>query len=318
MADDERMHLLARVAQMYYEQSATQEAIAASLSLSRPTISRLLREAREEGVVQFVINTPFRFAADLEQELLQAFPHLRQVQVLRTADMATVTRAAAAFVGRIVKDGDLIGVSWGNTMADMTAHLPNRHLNGVTVVQLNGGVARAGAGTNAHEIVTGFGRAFGAEMYYLQVPAIVDSPMVREALLLNRETVRVLELGRRANIAVYGIGAPESQSVLVQAGYFTPQHLAGLSRKGAVGDICSRYFTEHGVPVDPELEERTIGLALPDLADREYAVAVVPGVRRAAGALGALRGGFLNVLITDEATAREILRLNQGGLVAHD
>jgi deoxyribonucleoside regulator len=318
VADDQRVHLLTQVAQLYYEQSATQEAIAAALRISRPTVSRLLKEAREEGVVQIIINSPFHYVTSLETALVQAFPYLKQARVLRTTDSVTVARAAAHFVGSMVKDGDVLGVSWGNTMEEMTAFLPHRTLRSVTVVQLNGGVARAGIGTNAHAIVSRVGQALGADVYYLQVPAIVDSVSVREAMLQNRETAQVLALARRANVAVFGIGAPESRSVLVQAGYFSPQYLAGLRRKGAVGDICSRYFTVDGLSCDPELDRRTIGLALHELTDRETAIAVVYGVHKAAGTLGALRGRFVNALVIDEATAREILRLQEGGWTTHD
>lgn len=313
MAEPQRVHLLTRVAQLYYEQSATQEAIAATMKISRPTVSRLLKQAREEGVVQIIINSPYQFVGELEAALLQSFPSLKQARVLRTAEAATLARAAAAHLAETVADGDIIGISWGNTMAEMINHLPNRGLRQATVVQLNGGVARAGQGTNAHEIVTRVGRAFGAESYYLQVPAVVDNPHVREVLLENRETAQVLDLGRRANVAVYGIGAPETQSVLVQAGYFTPQQLQGLRRKGAVGDICSRYFTVEGKVCDPELDGRTIGLPLTELAQRAHAIAVVHGVHKAPGTLGALRGGFMNVLIIDEASAREVLRLSEQG-----
>ncbi|HEY3366020.1 MAG TPA: sugar-binding transcriptional regulator [Symbiobacteriaceae bacterium] len=317
MADDQRMLLLSQVAQLYYEQSATQEAIAATLNISRPTVSRLLKEAREEGVVQIVINTPFRFAADVEAELMHVFPNLRRAQVIRTSDANTVLRMAAAYIARTVKDGDVIGVSWGNTLEQLTRHLPAKPLAGATVVQLNGGVAH-GADTNATEIVTRFGRAFGADPYYLQVPTVVDSPAVKQALLQNRETARVLELGQRANVAVYGIGYPAGDSVLVRAGYFTPDHVAELRRRGAVGDICSRHFTALGAVCDEELYARTIGLPLEGLRHIEHAIAVVVGVHKAAGVLGALRGGLLNELLVDEATAREALRLHKGGETADD
>jgi deoxyribonucleoside regulator len=80
-----------------------------------------------------------------------------------------------------------------------------------------------------------------------------------------------------------------------------------------VGDICSRYFTEQGAVCDPDLDGRTIGLPLADLANREHAIAVVCGLAKAAGTLGALRGKFMNGLIIDEATAWAVLRRNQGG-----
>lgn len=313
MAEAERVQLLTRVAQLYYEQSATQEAIASALRISRPTVSRLLKEAREEGVVRIIINSPFHFVRDLEEELAAAFAHLREVRVLRTPHLNTVARAAGAYVAGVVKDGDIIGVSWGNTMAEIAAHLPNRALRSATVVQLKGAVSRAAHGTNAHEVVTRFGQAFSAEMYYLQVPAVVDTASVREVLLQNRETARVLELGRRATVAIYSIGVPESQSVLVQAGYFTPRQLQALRRRGAVGDICSRYFKADGRLFDPLLDACTIGMPLDELSNREQAIAVVSGAHKASATLGALRGRMMNVLIIDEATAREVLRLMREG-----
>jgi deoxyribonucleoside regulator len=318
IADDQRMYLLTQVAQMYYEQSVTQEVIATSLQVSRPTVSRLLKEAREAGVVQITIHSPFRYVASLETALTRAFPHLHQVKVVRTKTMAGVARAAAALLGSICRDGDIVGVSWGNTMAELTVHLGQRPLQGAKVVQLNGGVAQPGAGTNAHEIVSRFGQALGAEVNYLHVPAIVDSVHVRDALLQNRETAGVLNLGRRANVAVFGIGVPDRDSVLVKAGYFTPEYVDALRHKGAVGDICSQYFTLEGAPCDAVLNARTIGIPLAELSDRPNAVAVVAGRHKAASTLGALRGRFMNVLVIDEATAQDILRLNEEGGLAHD
>jgi len=301
---------------MYYEQSATQEAIATSLNISRPTVSRLLKEAREEGVVQIVINSPLRYVSDLEQAMLHSFPALRQVRVLQGSDPSIVARAAATLVGSVVCTGDVVGVSWGNTLAQMAEHLQPKPVRDVTVVQLNGGVARAGSGTNAHEIAGHFGQAFGADVYRLQVPAIVDSPEVRDVMLQNRETARVLELGSRVNVAVYGIGAPEHDSVLLQAGYFDTAYLQRLRARGAVGDICSRYFTVDGAICDPDLNGRTIGISLQALGQAENAIAVVYGLHKAAGVLGALRGGFLNIMVLDELTAREVLRLHREGGIA--
>jgi deoxyribonucleoside regulator len=318
---DNRLFLLGRVARMYYEDGATQEAIATELKLSRPTVSRLLKEAREEGVVQIIIRHPLRFVPVLENEIRAAFPYLRRVIVVAppTEAMASpeltaqgVARAAADYISSVVESGDIVGVSWGNTMEMLTLHLPQKPVRRATVVQLNGGVSRAATGTNAQEVAQRFGRAFGAQVYYLTVPAIVDSAGLREALQQNRETASLLDLGRRANIAVYGIGVPGPNSVLVQAGYITPRQVESLRRSGARGDICSRFFTADGTVCDRELDDRTIGLPLRELGAKEHAVAVVPGKHRAAGLLGALRGRYLNVLVTDEETAAEVLTLHGG------
>jgi deoxyribonucleoside regulator len=318
MRDDQRTYLLTRVAQLYYEQNATQEAIAAGLNLSRPTVSRMLKEAREEGIIQIVIHSPFRFVPELEGAVLAAFPHLRAARIIRTADPGAVARAAAAYVGHVVRDGDTIGVSWGGTVAAVAEHLPQRPLQNATVVQLNGGVARPGADGNAHETVYRFGRAFGAAVYYLQVPALVDGPHVRDALLRNRETAAILDLGRRSSVAIYGIGVPDERSALLQGGYLSVDDLALLRSRGAVGSICSRYFTVDGSVCDEELDGRTVGLSLAELMPRDYGIAVTFGAPKAAAVLGALRGHFFNVLITDEATAQAVLRQHQEGQSNHE
>jgi len=316
--DDQRVYLLTRVAQLYYEQNATQEAIAACLNLSRPTVSRLLKEAREEGVVQIVIHSPFCFVTELEAALTQAFPHLRAARVVRTADPSGVARAAAAYIDHIVRDGDMIGVAWGTTMAAVASALPQRPLPDVTVVQLTGGIARSGAEGSAHDVVFRFGRAFGAAVYYLHVPAVVDGPHVHDALVGNQETAHVLDLGRRANIAVFGIGVPDEQSALVQAGRLSSGDLARLHTLGAAGDICSRYFTERGNLCDPALDARTIGPTLSELANRDYSIAVAHGVHKASAVLGALRGRYCNVLIIDEATAGKVAHHSQEGHKYHE
>lgn len=318
LRDDQRIYLLTRVAQLYYEQNATQETIAAGLNLSRPTVSRLLKEARDEGLVQIVIQSPFRFVTELEAALMQAFPHLRAARVIRTADPSGVERAAAAYLGHIVRDGDIIGVAWGSTMAGVAEHLQPRLLKHATVVQLTGGIARSGAEGSAHDVVLRFGRALGASVYYLHVPAVVDGPHVRDALLSNRETAHVLELGRKAHIAVYGIGVPDERSALVQAGRLSTEDLAALRAKGAAGDICSRYFTAGGALCDPALDGRTIGPSLEELTDREYGIAVVHGTHKAQAVLGALRGRYCNVLVIDEATAQVVLHHFQEGQANHE
>lgn len=323
MAEEQRQILLGQVAQLYYEQGATQDAIAGRLKISRPTVSRLLKEARETGVVEITIRRPMGCDSRLESDLIARFPRLKEARVLTGTgglDEAGIRRnlgrAAADYLRHLVVDGDIVGVTWGHTMEEVSGALTAlepRRLEGVTVVQLNGGVSRAGSGTNAADVVRRFAAAFGADARTLPVPAIVDSPLVRDTLVGETQIARLLDLARRANVAVYSIGAWGFDSVLVQAGYFTEDEYAALRARGAVGDICSHFFTVHGRVADPALEQRTVGLALESIGAKDHAVGVAGGPRKAEAILGALRGGLLNVLITDEESARSVLRLAQEG-----
>lgn len=314
-AVQQRLVLMGQVAQLYYEQGATQAHIATQLKLSRPTVSRLLKEAREEGIVQITVRSPLGYEPELAAALVRAFPALRQAVVATGGAglaeplvRANLGRAAAEYLSTGVRDGDRIGVTWGHTMEAVSAHLEARPRRNVTVVQLNGGVSRAGDGTNAGVVVHRFGRAFGAAAHYLPVPAVLDSAASAAALRTDRHTARLLELGRQANVAVFSIGDPDDDNALVQAGYFTSAEMARLRSLGAVGDICSRFFGAAGAAVDPVLDERTIGLGLADLWEKEQAVAVAGGERKVAAIRGALAAGYANVLVTDAATAAALLK----------
>ena len=316
-----RLFVLGRAAELYYDQELSQEEVARELKVSRPTVSRLLKEARQEGIVQIIVRTSIAFNNRLEEGLRRAFPFLRKAIVVATFEevlqrdqahiQRDVARAAAEHINRVVTDGSIIGVAWGSTMAQVVQHLVPKQVSNTVVVQIKGSVSRVFRDTNAQEITRRFGHAYNAQVYYLPVPTVVDSVAVKQALLENRETTEVLDLGRRANIAVYSIGVTEHDSVLFQTGYLTQEQIEALKVRGVVGNIIARHFDINGAICDPQLDERTIGLPLAEFAGKEHAIAIVIGRNKARSTLGALRGGYLNELVIDQATAEEVLKLHE-------
>lgn len=319
-AEESRLFLLGRVAELYYEADLSQEEVAAELQLSRPKVSRLLKEARAAGIVQIIVHSPIAFHSQLETALKQAFPFLKKVLVVAARPdslqanpariQRDVARAAAEHIHRVVTDGAIIGVAWGSTMGQIVLHLMPKQVRGVVVVQMKGSASLVSRDNNAQEVARRFGQAYSARVYYLQVPTVVDTVAVRQALTANRETAEVLELGRRANIIVFSIGLTETDSVLIESGYLTVAEVEALKAKGVVGNIIAHHYDLGGAISEPELDARTIGLPLAEFGAREHAIAVVIGQHKARATLGALRGRHLNELILDEATAREVLALH--------
>lgn len=128
-------------------------------------------------------------------------------------------------------------------------------------------------------------------------------------MLADPTTSFTIGLARQADIAVFSIGFPDARSILVEAGYVTVQEIAELVARGAVGDVCSRYFGVNGEVIDPDLDARTIGISLDDLRNKEHSIGVAAGARKARGIVGAARGGYVNTLIIDELAALEMMRL---------
>lgn len=314
---------LVRVARMYYELGYKQEEISEKEGISRPTVSRLLDKALKDGIVQIKVSYPFQPLRDLEEALEKKF-NLKKASVIPVildhpaAILNDIGIAVADFLKEIVRVGDIIGVSWGTTLPYVANNLGSCPKKDVTVVQLNGGVAKSYLLTQASTVIEGFVQAFNAVPYMLPVPAIVDNVELASAISLDSNVKETLDLARKAKIAVFGIGRASHESVLVKAGYFHDGEYEELLRRETVGDICSRYFRVDGTIADIELYNRTIGISLEELAAKEYSIAVATGVEKAKAVLGALKGGFVNTLFIDEYAARECLNLTETQFIAKE
>ncbi|MBP3966443.1 sugar-binding transcriptional regulator [Paenibacillus sp. DLE-14] len=296
---------------MYYQLDYSQQEIAKQLGVSRPTVSRFIQQAKEEGYVIISIVDPLEnndlLACQIERKfglkkvIIVNVPHYEDAVVKKY-----LGPAAAKYVDKTIKDGDIVGITWGTTLYEVALNLQDKHVKDVKVVQLNGGVSHSETNTYAYEIVNLFGKALHTNPYFIPLPAIVDHPVVKKTIETDRHIQNILELGKKANIAIVTVGAPTEDSVLIKANYFNENELRMIFEKGA-GDICSRYFNLDGVICSQELNQRTIGIDLEDLKKKEKSILVAGGIRKVDGIYGALRGRYTNVLITDQFTAKYLL-----------
>jgi DNA-binding transcriptional regulator LsrR (DeoR family) len=139
-------------------------------------------------------------------------------------------------------------------------------------------------------------------------PGIADSMQAREALTNDRFVRAALDELDDVTLALVGIGALEPSSLLQRSGnIFSERELAALGKRGAVGDICLRFIDADGTPVESDVDRRVIGVTLDQLRDTDRSVGIAGGARKYEAIRGALRGGWINVLITDRATAERLL-----------
>ncbi|AJY76129.1 sugar-binding transcriptional regulator [Paenibacillus beijingensis] len=312
---EEKQAKMVDAARMYYQLDYSQQEIAQKLGVSRPTVSRFLQQAKDEGIVQIKIVDPKENNSHYAQQLEHKFRLKKAVVVsVPQYDDSTVKKylgeAAALYLHEIVKDGDTIAATWGTTLYEVATRLQNKHVRGVKVVQLNGGVSHTNTNTYAHEIVHLFGKAFHTNPYFIPLPAIVDHSVVKLAIEADRHIRSILEMGKQANIAMVTVGAPTEDSVLIKADYFSESDLRMIYEKGA-GDICSRYIDIQGKLISAELNQRTIGIDLEELQQKEQSILVAGGPKKVDAVYGALNGKYTNVLITDSFTAKYLLEREQ-------
>jgi deoxyribonucleoside regulator len=313
---DEKLSKLIEVAKLYYQFDLSQQKIAEKLGISRPSVSRMLQQAKEQGIVQINIFDQSEGSERLANSIKNKF-NLKHCIVVPVPDYnediikIELGKAAAQYLGEIVQHGDIIGTTWGTTLYEMAQHVVPKNVKDVSVVQLNGGVSYSETNTYAPEILHYLSQAYQTSPHFLPLPAVVDHPVVANAIISDRHIKRVLNLGKQSNIALFTVGEFTKESTLFKAGYFSLEDFENLKALNAVGDICSRIFDNMGNICNKELDERTIGIHLSDLIEKPYSILIAGGLEKIDAITGAIKGRFTNVLITDQNTAQILLALEE-------
>jgi DNA-binding transcriptional regulator LsrR (DeoR family) len=309
----DRKKLLYKIAKSYYEDGLTQGQIGKRFGLSRIKVSRLLQEARAEKLVQITVISPEDPNADLERELETRYGLDEAVVISPSSDeKAVVTRelgpAAVDCLLRCLQGNEVLSVSWGSTLLSTVEALPITHCPGLTVIQMMGGLGRPEAEVHGNDIARRMAQAFGARPRLLSAPGIVASKMVRDALMAEPQISDTLALSAKADVAMVGIGVPVPDSVVMQAGAIVAKEVEQLKAMGAVGDIALRFFDTGGQPVKHQINDRIIGLDLDQIKRIPRVIGVAGSAEKFEVIRAALRGKFINVLVTDDRIAARLLK----------
>jgi DNA-binding transcriptional regulator LsrR (DeoR family) len=307
---------MVKVARLYHEHGVRQPEIARRLHVSQARVSRLLKQAELDGIVRTTVIVPEGVQTGLEEGLEERYG-LREAIVVELLDddEATITRdlgtATARYLEASLTGGDVVGISsWSSTLlaaVDAMRPLPPK-AGAERALQLFGGVGNPTAEAHAARLTQRFADLTGARPTFLLAPGIADSTDARDALTKDRFVTEALAGLGEVTLALVGIGALEPSSLLQSSGnIFSAPELAALGARGAVGDICLRFYDAAGARIESDVDRRVIGVTLEQLKDVDRCVGIAGGERKYEAIRGALRGGWINVLITDRTTAERLL-----------
>lgn len=309
--DGQSLDLLIDVATRHYLHGSSQAAIARDLSLDPSTISRYLKRARDEGIVQIEIVPPRRASLEMGLALMRRLK-VGRVIVAELRDesddpLSAVAAVAARFISDQLRRGTRVGIAWGETLAAVVAQLEPGIVEALQVAQLAGGLADAGPGIQGHELVRRITEIYSASRAtYLHAPSIVDSAAICDAILADRSVQAALAVAARAELALLGIGNMDPEATLLKASHLLGGDRDALLAQGAVGSMNARFYDEYGQAVG-HLDRRTIAVEWRELAAIPTVIAVAAGERKAAAIQGAVRTGCIDVLVIDERAAAAIL-----------
>lgn len=309
---DHRDCLSIDAAKLYYNSGFSQAEVAAHLGISRPTVSKLLTHAAERGFVTVSITDPREQSDELVSALCERFS-LANVRVTATPPggslLADLGSAGAALLEELISDHTSVGVSWSETMSAVASHLRKRPLEGVDIIQLEGGHSCSERSIRNLHTMQAFTQAFNAAAHLLPLPAFFDSVEAKEWVVRDRHISTILNMGASVDVAVFSAGAIEKESLALNLGYLTAEAAEQLL-SNAVGDVCSHFYTAAGAIASPDVDARTVGISLDDLAQRPTRVLVAGGHTATRAINVALEMGLATHLVTDRSTAHRLLQPN--------
>ncbi len=307
--------LMVRIAWLHYQEGITLSEIADRFGLSRPKTTRLLDKARRNGIVRFYIQAPNAHLLSLEKELKDTF-HLTDAVVVPSSPSLDVIyenigKGGALLLHRMIQRGDLVGISWGRTLRYLADNLfPKDGVEDVKFVSLAGGLT-VGSFMNPYNIGEKLAAMYRGECYYIHAPEVVESPDLKDFYMSERVNQKTFEMAKRARLSLLGIGvASQQHSTYIRAGFIDWQDMEIIRQMGGVGDILGQFFNIRGEVLDLELHNRTIAVPLEELRKMPNVIGLAGGEHKVEAILGALRGRFIKILVTDEHTAKELLRRN--------
>jgi DNA-binding transcriptional regulator LsrR (DeoR family) len=320
LLSDERLRLITKIATLVHEEGLSQSEISTKLNLSQAGVSRYLKAAAAEGIVRTVVVQPRGIYVGLEKAIEQKFD-LREVVIVEHIDGSNLTStlgsAAATYLETTLTSQEHIGISsWSSTLLATVEAMRSRPRKVVNeVIQLIGGIGSPQAQLGASRLVGHLAALTSATPQYMAAPGVASSASVKKAFLSDPAVASTVSAWNRVTTLLVGIGAfPASPLFAASGNALNADEEAQLSKEGAVGEICLRYFDATGKEMKHQIEERVISIDAKTMKKIPRRIAVAGGERKIEAIRAAIEGGWVNVLITDAETARNLLeqpRLNR-------
>lgn len=309
--------IVSRVAFLYYIEGRSRAEISTDTGISASTISRLLKRAKEEGMIQITMAEPYLTCNQLETKLMLQYGLKRVIVVpveKETEDnldsiKKTVALEGARYVQRIIRDGDVLGMAWGGTMYYLIQYLnPCRKVD-ANIITMHGSIADCDSKLAVKALVKRAAMAFGGKHATISYPGLWGSSgKIQE--LKSRGCQEMFSLFHEITISVCGVGSavPNRESLLLKTNYLTPEELAEIRKKDVCSDLILRFIDRTGKECDTSLRDRTLSIDLDTYKKIPCKIVAASGSFKAEAVTSLLRGGLVDVLIIDLNMARKLVR----------
>ena len=244
----EKHQLLARVAHLYYIEDINQAVIAKDLNIHRTTVSRMLKEAREKGIVDIQINDFDAELFELESKAKEIFnfKYLEVVPIEIDSSNEVIKdnigRRAAVLIRRLIEDGDHIGLSWGSSLASTVRHVEKKYTEETVFMPLVGGSTQIDASDHVNTLVYELSRKFQGQSLFVNASAVQETPSLAKGILESQYFSELKSYWSKLDKAIVGIGGELGMEDSSWRDLLTEKDQKLLKNEKVVGDVCCRFF----------------------------------------------------------------------------
>ncbi len=300
-----------RVAFYYYKGGLTQEEIAKKMNMSRQRVNRIIKACVELGIVKITIEAMDESNLEIENRIEQKY-QLKEVRlvdnIIEKDIYAELGDAAGKCLQALMQNNSIIGFTRGRATSALVDSIPAAQQNGnITVTQLIGNASEEQEYMGVDEVIYRFAEKFHGRTSRLYAPVIVKNKDLKMALTEEpyfKEAYRTIQ---KCDIAVVGIGTASSQWEHMTSLYDTNDAKQTEWAKNVAGEVCTHFFDSEGKAVIPPFRDRIIAISLEDYMKIPVRIGVAGSLEKKEAIRAALKGGYVNVLITDLQTAKELL-----------
>lgn len=314
LSKDERIDVLAQMADLFYNQQATQIEIAKQFGTTRFKVAKLLQEARDEQVVEIKVNFSSERNHDVERQLVERFG-LKSATVVDTKydayidGLTQLGKAGALRVSELLNgiEEPVLGITWGKSIQTVIGQLPRTGGSGLSAVQLAGNFPSARPTSEGHELVSRAAAARLGDAYYLNTPLYVKSDSVREGLRQEPDVQATLERAKSLDVVLTGIGGDASLPSSVEAfsAYATEEDRTAAAT--SLGSLYGYVLDEAGHVADTPLNRKLMAVPLDDILHAPHRIGMASGRNKAKVAAAVAKNGLINELVTNAETASLML-----------
>ncbi|MDX3929554.1 MAG: sugar-binding transcriptional regulator [Shinella sp.] len=303
-----------RAAWMYFVEQMTQNDIADVLGVGRVTVVRMLADARARNEVKIAIEGELSEVVRLERSLEAAFgvgeAIVAPISEPAADPIPSISAATGAFLSEAMKPGMTVGVGWGRTLFASLSSISGRTLPDFKVISLLGGVSQVRR-FNPAEFAWRFAQAFQGEGFLIPAPAVVDSASTKEALIKRCGIQEIFDMADTLDAVVVSVGGVDSATTFYRGGFLTEGQRQDLVSRGAVGDLLFHFFDKNGELIEHPINDRVMSVDVDRIRRAPLRILASGGAEKADAMIAAMQLVRPTVLITDEESARAMLRSAQ-------